>query len=62
MIISVLLILYNLVLLERLSQGLRIVKETGKYKAIYEKWFGALETPEEIVDTGDILRSLGLVF
>ncbi len=30
-------------LLERLSQGLLIVKQTGDYAKIYEKWFGALE-------------------
>ncbi len=33
----------NQKLLERLSQGLVIIKTTGQYKAIYEKWFGALE-------------------
>ena len=33
----------NLLLLERLSQGLSIVKQTGQYREIYNKWFGALE-------------------
>jgi PAS domain S-box-containing protein len=33
----------NLPLLERLSQGLSIVKKTGEYKNIYEKWFGPVE-------------------
>jgi len=33
----------NQPLLERLNQGLSIVKETGRYNKIYEKWFGALE-------------------
>ncbi|MCX5826517.1 MAG: transporter substrate-binding domain-containing protein [Deltaproteobacteria bacterium] len=33
----------NQALLERLSQGLSIIKSTGRYQEIYEKWFGALE-------------------
>ncbi|PKN76982.1 MAG: hypothetical protein CVU52_02435 [Deltaproteobacteria bacterium HGW-Deltaproteobacteria-10] len=33
-------------LLERLSQGLLIVKQTGDYEKIYEKWFGAREPRE----------------
>ncbi len=33
-------------LLERLNQGLTIVKATGEYGKIYRKWFGALEKPE----------------
>jgi len=32
-------------LLERLSQGLSIIKATGQYQEIYKKWFGALEPP-----------------
>lgn len=32
-------------LLERLSQGLSIIKATGQYQEIYEKWFGSLEPP-----------------
>jgi len=35
----------NLLVLERLSQGLNIVKESNQYSKIYEKWFGALEPP-----------------
>jgi len=35
----------NQALLERLSQGLSIIKSTGQYKDIYNKWFGALEPP-----------------
>ena len=31
-------------LLERLNQGLKIVKTTGTYQEIYYKWFGLLET------------------
>ena len=32
-------------LLERLNQGLGIIKNTGQYDAIYRKWFGGLEEP-----------------
>ena len=35
----------NQALLERLNQGLNIIKSTGQYDAIYKKWFGALEDP-----------------
>jgi two-component system, cell cycle sensor histidine kinase and response regulator CckA len=35
----------NQALLERLSQGLSIIKSTGQYEEIYNKWFGALEPP-----------------
>jgi signal transduction histidine kinase len=35
----------NQPLLERLSQGLSIVKTSDQYSNIYKKWFGALETP-----------------
>jgi two-component system, cell cycle sensor histidine kinase and response regulator CckA len=35
----------NTVLLERLSQGLSIVKADGRYHDIYEKWFGVLAPP-----------------
>ncbi len=33
----------NLPLLEKLSQGLNIIKSTGEYKTIYDQWFGQLE-------------------
>jgi two-component system, cell cycle sensor histidine kinase and response regulator CckA len=33
----------NQVLLERLSQGLSIIKTTGQYNDIYKKWFGSVE-------------------
>jgi polar amino acid transport system substrate-binding protein len=36
----------NLLLLEQLNQGLSIVKKTGQYREIYDKWFGALEPKE----------------
>jgi PAS domain S-box-containing protein len=32
-------------MLDRLNQGLNIIKTTGEYDAIYKKWFGALEDP-----------------
>lgn len=33
----------NLKLLSLLNEGLRILKETGEYKKIYDKWFGIIE-------------------
>lgn len=33
----------NQAVLERLNQGISIVKATGQYDEIYKKWFGALE-------------------
>jgi diguanylate cyclase (GGDEF)-like protein/PAS domain S-box-containing protein len=33
----------NQALMERLNQGLNIIKSTGQYDKIYKKWFGALE-------------------
>ena len=33
----------NQAVLERLNQGMSIVKATGQYDEIYKKWFGALE-------------------
>ncbi len=36
----------NLLLLERLGQGLSIIKKNGQYREIYHKWFGALEMQE----------------
>jgi PAS domain S-box-containing protein len=45
--------------LERLTQGMNIVKETGEYEKIYEKWFGTLE-PRGI-STETFLRDLGWV-
>jgi len=35
----------NHALLERLNQGLNIIKSSGEYDAIYKKWFGTLEDP-----------------
>ncbi len=35
----------NQALLERLSQGLSIIKSTGQYQEIYKKWFGTVEPP-----------------
>ena len=31
--------------MERLNQGLNIIKSSGQYDAIYKKWFGTLEDP-----------------
>jgi PAS domain S-box-containing protein len=36
----------NMLLLERLGQGLSIIKKSGQYREIYDKWFGALEPKE----------------
>jgi len=36
----------NKLLLERLSQGLSIVKKSGQYDEIYEKWFAAIDPKE----------------
>lgn len=36
----------NLLLLERLNEGLSIIKSTGEYREIYDKWFGSLEPKE----------------
>lgn len=43
--------------LERLNQGLIIVKATGQYDEIYEKWFGTLE-PKGLAST-TVLKYLG---
>lgn len=53
----------NKVLLERLTQGLSIVKRTGEYDRIYAKWFGELETPRmDLTIVKYALLSLGLGF
>ncbi len=36
----------NQQLLEKLNQGMNIIKHTGEYDAIYLKWFGTLENPQ----------------
>jgi signal transduction histidine kinase/ABC-type amino acid transport substrate-binding protein len=36
----------NQQLLEKLNQGLNIIKHTGVYDTIYVKWFGTLEKPQ----------------
>jgi len=41
----------NQALLERLNQGLNIIKSTGQYDVIYKKWFGALENPHIYLKT-----------
>lgn len=44
----------NAPLLLQLNEGLRVVKETGRYGEIYEKWFGVVEPPG--VPTAVIVR------
>lgn len=61
----------NQALLERLTQGLGIIKSTGQYQEIYKKWFGALEQPGlpwntvfkyiAIVAVAFLLIALGLI-
>jgi len=46
-------------LLERLTQGLNIIKSTGQYDVIYKKWFGALEEPH--VDWATVIKILSIV-
>src|SRR6185369_3161291 len=36
----------NAELLSRINEGLAILKKTGQYQAIYNKWLGVLEPPE----------------
>ncbi len=53
----------NQLLLERFGQGLSIVKNTGQYNEIYEKWFGALEPKERLLkDVLNYIIALILVF
>lgn len=49
----------NQAVLERLNQGLSIVKTTGQYDEIYKKWFGAFE-PQGI-STEILLIDLGWI-
>jgi polar amino acid transport system substrate-binding protein len=57
----------NLALLERLNQGLNIIKNSGEYDAIYKKWFGDLEGSHFNVQkvlrygSGAILAFLGII-
>jgi len=41
----------NQPLLERLNQGLNIIKSSGEYDVIYKKWFGSLEDPQIDIKT-----------
>ena len=60
----------NQFLLERLNQGLSIVKNSKQYNSIYEKWFGAIEPKEVTVKevliyiliTVGILAAIGTIF
>ncbi len=49
----------NQAVLERLNQGLSIVKATGQYDEIYKKWFGAFEP--QGVSTKVLLIDLGWI-
>lgn len=40
----------NTALLLKLNEGLRVVKETGRYDAIYDKWFGIVDPKAPSVD------------
>ena len=40
----------NQPLLERLNQGLNIIKSTGQYDVIYKKWFGSLGGADVFLD------------
>jgi len=46
----------NQELLERINQGLSILKETGQQKEIFEKWFGIFKSPE--ISFTDVLKVL----
>ncbi|MGK5094053.1 PAS domain S-box protein [Deltaproteobacteria bacterium TL4] len=48
----------NFVLLERLNQGLNLIKATGKYDEIYARWFGVLEPSR--ISLSIILRYVAL--
>ena len=51
----------NQALLERLNQGLNIIKSTGQYDVIYKKWFGALEDPHLDLKTAIMYASGALL-
>lgn len=55
----------NRALLARFSEGLAIVKKTGQYDAIYDKWFGVLEPRgvpwTRVIRIGSIATALFLV-
>ena len=48
----------NQALLERLNQGLNIIKTTGQYDVIYKKWFGELEGSR--LDWSGLIRVMAL--
>ncbi len=47
----------NKTVLEKLSQGLSILKASGQYDNLYKKWFGALEPPGFSLST--VLKYIG---
>ncbi len=59
----------DFMLQQSLNEGLTILKNTGEYRSIYNKWFGAYETREQLAllraywwIPGSILLLLGLTF
>ncbi len=56
----------NKPLLERLNQGLNIIKSSGEYDVIYKKWFGALEDPhlelKTVLKYGAVAAAFLMVF
>ncbi|MFZ4857885.1 MAG: transporter substrate-binding domain-containing protein [Desulfuromonadaceae bacterium] len=48
-------------MLDRLNQGLNIIKATGEYDAIYKKWFGALEGTKLQLETILMYGSAGVL-
>jgi|GEM_PF-574211 len=52
----------DLALLEKLSQGLNIIKSTGQYKTIYLKWFGIIDPPGLPTKTVMISAAIFVVF
>ena len=51
----------NQALLERLNQGLNIIKSSGEYDTIYKKWFGALKDPHLNLKTAVIIGAVAVV-
>ena len=46
-------------LLAQFSEGLRVVKDSGEYRRLYEKWMGVYEPPT--LSFADILRKLAMI-
>lgn len=48
-------------LLAQLSEGLKVLEETGEYQRIYDKWMGIYEEPQPTVDATAVLRGIAVV-